>query len=96
MSNKLREIEALGQSIWIDNLNRDLLDDGTMARLVEEDGIRTPEYPLALWRMMCALSLERMGDKANRTSEPLIETVRTVFSEAQEIIATLTGGQSTR
>jgi transaldolase len=39
MSNKLREIEALGQSIWIDNLNRDLLDEGTMARLTEEDGI---------------------------------------------------------
>src|ERR671918_904328 len=39
MSNKLREIEALGQSIWIDNLNRDLLDEGTMRRLVEEDGI---------------------------------------------------------
>jgi transaldolase len=39
MSNKLREIEALGQSIWIDNLNRDLLDEGTMARLIEEDGI---------------------------------------------------------
>src|SRR5918998_1107083 len=39
MSNLLREIEALGQAIWIDNLNRDLLDEGTMARLVEEDGI---------------------------------------------------------
>jgi transaldolase len=39
MSNRLREIEALGQSIWIDNLNRDLLDEGTMARLIEEDGI---------------------------------------------------------
>lgn len=39
MSNKLREIEALGQSIWIDNLNRDLLDDGTMRELIERDGI---------------------------------------------------------
>jgi transaldolase len=39
MSNLLREIEALGQAIWIDNLNRDLLDEGTMARLVEQDGI---------------------------------------------------------
>ncbi|HEV3376721.1 MAG TPA: transaldolase [Thermoleophilaceae bacterium] len=39
MSNRLQEIEALGQSIWIDNLNRDLLDEGTMARLIEEDGI---------------------------------------------------------
>jgi transaldolase len=39
MSNKLREIEALGQAIWIDNLNRDLLDDGTMRDLIERDGI---------------------------------------------------------
>jgi transaldolase len=39
MSNKLREIEALGQAVWIDNLNRDLLDDGTMRNLIEQDGI---------------------------------------------------------
>ena len=39
MSNKLREIEALGQAVWIDNLNRDLLDDGTMRDLIEQDGI---------------------------------------------------------
>jgi len=39
MSNKLREIEALGQAIWIDNLNRQLLDDGTLRDLVEGDGI---------------------------------------------------------
>jgi len=39
MSNGLREIEALGQSIWIDNISRELLDEGTMARLIEEDGI---------------------------------------------------------
>jgi transaldolase len=39
MSNRLREIEALGQSIWIDNISRELLDEGTMRRLVEEDGI---------------------------------------------------------
>ncbi|MGH2845774.1 MAG: transaldolase [Thermoleophilaceae bacterium] len=37
--NRLREIEALGQSIWIDNLNRQLLDEGTLRRLIEEDGI---------------------------------------------------------
>jgi transaldolase len=39
MSNQLREIEALGQSIWIDNISRQLLDEGTMRDLVEEDGI---------------------------------------------------------
>src|SRR3954452_16444719 len=39
MSNNLRDIEALGQAIWIDNLNRDLLDSGTMRDLIEQDGI---------------------------------------------------------
>jgi transaldolase len=37
--NRLREIEALGQAIWIDNLNRELLDEGTLRRLIEQDGI---------------------------------------------------------
>ena len=39
MSNRLHEIEALGQSIWIDNLNRDLLDDGKLKSLFEDDGL---------------------------------------------------------
>jgi transaldolase len=39
MTNRLREIEALGQAIWIDNINRELLEDGELKRLVEEDGI---------------------------------------------------------
>jgi transaldolase len=37
--NRLIEIEALGQSVWIDNLNRQLLDDGTLRALIDEDGI---------------------------------------------------------
>ncbi|HWC86311.1 MAG TPA: transaldolase [Solirubrobacteraceae bacterium] len=37
--NRLREIEALGQSVWLDNLNRHLLDDGELKRLIEEDGL---------------------------------------------------------
>ncbi|MGI8921895.1 MAG: transaldolase [Solirubrobacteraceae bacterium] len=39
MTNRLHEIEALGQAVWIDNINRQLLEDGELRRLVEEDGI---------------------------------------------------------
>jgi len=39
MPNRLREIQALGQAIWLDNISRQLLDDGELRRLVEEDGI---------------------------------------------------------
>jgi transaldolase len=37
--NRLREIEALGQSVWLDNLSRQLLDDGDLSRLIEDDGL---------------------------------------------------------
>jgi transaldolase len=37
--NRLRDIEALGQSIWLDNLSRQLLDDGELSELIERDGL---------------------------------------------------------
>ena len=39
MTNHLREIEALGQSIWLDNISRALIEDGELQRLVDEDGL---------------------------------------------------------
>lgn len=39
MSNPLHAIRQLGQHLWLDNLSRSLLREGTLQRLVEEDGI---------------------------------------------------------
>jgi transaldolase len=37
--NPLRQLEETGQAVWLDYIRRDLLRDGELARLVEEDGI---------------------------------------------------------
>jgi len=37
--NRLRELEKYGQSAWLDYIRRDMLVDGSLQRLVEEDGI---------------------------------------------------------
>jgi transaldolase/glucose-6-phosphate isomerase len=37
--NPLRDLRTLGQSVWLDFISRDLLDDGTLARLVADDGL---------------------------------------------------------
>lgn len=37
--NSLLAVKRLGQSIWLDNLTRELLQDGGLRRLVEHDGI---------------------------------------------------------
>ncbi len=38
-SNHLREIEAEGQAVWLDNISRDLIDSGELKRLIDEDGV---------------------------------------------------------
>lgn len=38
--NPLVELHAFGQSFWYDNIRRDLLTDGTVKSLIENDGMR--------------------------------------------------------
>ena len=38
-SNRLHEIESQGTAVWIDNLSRGLLDEGTLERLIADDGV---------------------------------------------------------
>jgi transaldolase len=38
-TNRLRQIAEQGQSIWLDNLTRQMLQDGYLKRLIDEDGI---------------------------------------------------------
>jgi len=39
MSNPLRELQKHGQSVWYDNLNRELIVTGALQRMVDEDGV---------------------------------------------------------
>jgi transaldolase len=39
MANPLVELKRLGQSVWYDNLNRDLIKTGALQRMVDEDGV---------------------------------------------------------
>jgi transaldolase len=38
--NPLRQLEGLGQSIWLDYIRRDLVQGGGLKTLIEEDGLR--------------------------------------------------------
>lgn len=39
MSNPIRKVQDYGQSIWYDNISRELLSSGELTRLIEEDGV---------------------------------------------------------
>jgi len=39
VQNRLTELAQFGQSVWLDNIRRDLLTSGELKRMVEEDGL---------------------------------------------------------
>jgi transaldolase len=39
MSSRLHQLSALGQSVWIDYLSRDLIESGALVRAVDEDAV---------------------------------------------------------
>ncbi len=39
MANGLKDLEALGQAVWLDNLERGFVKQGGLKKLVEEDGL---------------------------------------------------------
>ncbi|HET9919948.1 MAG TPA: transaldolase [Ktedonobacteraceae bacterium] len=39
MTNPLRQLEALGQSVWFDNIDREQLQNGTFKGLIDQDGV---------------------------------------------------------
>jgi len=40
MTNPLRDLEAAGQSLWLDYFHPHILDDGSLRRLIDEDGLK--------------------------------------------------------
>ena len=39
MNQNLQQLRAAGQSLWLDNITRQLLDDGTLERWIGEYGL---------------------------------------------------------
>ena len=37
--NPLKQLEALGQSLWLDYMKRSLIDEGELRTLIERDGL---------------------------------------------------------
>jgi transaldolase / glucose-6-phosphate isomerase len=40
MSNPLRQLADVGQSFWLDNLSRELIESGELQQLIDDDGLR--------------------------------------------------------
>ena len=72
--NATLQVTALGQSIWLDNLSRSLIRDGTLARLIAEDGVSGVTSNPSIFQSAIASSLHYTDDLVRlRASEPHAE-----------------------
>ena len=39
LPNPLLELRKLGESVWLDDISRGMLEDGSLARLIHDDGV---------------------------------------------------------
>ncbi len=67
--SKLGNIKTWGQSIWLDNLSRTLLEQGELARLVEQDGISGVTSNPAIFRKALTESPYYQADMARLKTE---------------------------
>ncbi|MCI0421096.1 MAG: transaldolase [Acidobacteria bacterium] len=40
LANSLLELQAFGQSVWLDNISKAILDSGELKKLIDDDGLR--------------------------------------------------------
>ena len=69
--NTTQQVTALGQSLWLDNLSRSLIRDGTLARLIAEDGVSGVTSNPSIFQNALATSPYYADDLARlKASEP--------------------------
>jgi transaldolase len=79
-ANPLRTLETFGQSIWLDDIRRDMIISGQLRRLIEEDGLRGMTSNPAIFEKAIVgnrgydeviHSMARMGQKPDAIYESL-------------------------
>lgn len=68
MSNPLQDLARLGQAVWLDRLDRPLLESGDLARLIAEDAVTGVTTNPAIFQQAFA------GDAEDRRIAALLET----------------------
>jgi transaldolase len=69
MSNRVKQIHELGQSIWLDFIDRKIMDTGEMQKLITEDGVRGVTSNPAIFEKAFSSSSDYDADIAKLAKE---------------------------
>ncbi|MPV86935.1 transaldolase [Ostreibacterium oceani] len=72
--NRIADLSAFGQSIWLDNINRDMLETGELTQLIAEDDLRGITSNPAIFEKALASNhpgyLEQLKSLVGKVSDP--------------------------
>ena len=57
MNERLRKLQEIGQSVWIDSLSRDDIEDGNLERMVEDGVVGVTSNPTIFQKAISESSL---------------------------------------
>jgi transaldolase len=72
MNERLRRLAEIGQSVWIDSLSRDDLENGNLQRMIEEGVVGVTSNPTIFQKAISESSLydEQLQELAEREDDP--------------------------
>src|ERR671910_1250661 len=72
MNERLRSLQEIGQSVWIDSISRDDLENGNLQRLIEEGVVGVTSNPTIFQKAISGSSLydEQLQELAEKEDDP--------------------------
>lgn len=81
-NNPLKKLETLGQSIWLDYIRRDLITNGELLQLIENDGLRGMTSNPAIFQKSIAES--NLYDSEIRDLAAQNKEINTIYEEISQ------------
>ena len=91
MNERLRKLQEIGQSVWIDSLSRDDIEDGNLERMVEDGVVGVTSNPTIFQKAISESSLydeqlEELSQKEDDPKEIFFELARVDIQGACDVL----------
>ena len=91
MNERLRKLQEIGQSVWIDSLSRDDIENGNLKRLIEGGVVGVTSNPTIFQKAISESSLydeqlEELSQKEDNPKEVFLELVRKDIQDACDLL----------
>src|SRR5918997_5308049 len=91
MNERLRKLQEIGQSVWIDSLARDDIENGNLERMVEDGVVGVTSNPTIFQKAISESSLydEQLEELSQREDDPkeiFFELARVDIQDACDVL----------